>query len=157
MADESAITQEMRDAIGVESDPVTHEVERGAIIKFAQAIGDPNPLFNDEGAARMTRYGGLIAPPTFLRSMQSGPPKGEFESPYSAGLDGGSEWEYFETIRVGDRITVTNRIADLYERQGRLGNMVFIINETKYVNQFGQTVALQRTTGISYEPRAEGS
>ena len=157
MADESAITQEMRDAIGVESDPVTHEAERGAIIKFAQAIGDPNPLYNDQEAARMTRYGGLIAPPTFLRSMPSGPPKMEFEGPYSAGLDGGSEWEYFETIRVGDRITVTNRIADLYERQGRLGNMVFVINETKYVNQFGQTVALQRTTGISYEPPAEGS
>ena len=152
MADQSVITQEMRDAIGVESEPVTHEVERGAIIKFARAIGDPNPLYNDEEAARETHYGGLIAPPTFLRSMLSGPSKVEFERPYSAGLDGGSEWEYFEPVRVGDRITVTDRIADLYERQGRLGNMVFIINETKYVNQFGQTVALQRTTGISYEP-----
>ena len=30
--------------------------------------------------------------------------------------------------------------------------MVFIVNEVKYVNQFGQTVALQRTTAISYEP-----
>ena len=156
MADDSAITQEMRDAIGVESDPVTHEVERGAVIKFAQAVGDPNPLFNDEEAARATHYGGLIAPPTFLRSTPAGPAKVEFERPYSAGLDGGSEWEYFEPVRVGDRITVTNRVADIYERQGRLGNMVFIINEVKYVNQFGQTVALQRTTGISYEP-PEGS
>ena len=157
MADDSAITQEMRDAIGVESDPVTHEVEKGAIIKFTRAIGDPNPLFNDEGAARMTRYGGLIAPPTFLRSTPPGPPKVRFESPYSAGLDGGSEWEYFEAVRVGDRITVTNKVAEIFERQGRLGNMVFIINEAKYVNQFGQTVALQRTTGISYEPQSEGS
>ena len=121
MAEQSVITQEMRDAIGVESEPVTHQVERGAIIKFAQAIGDPNPLYNDEEAARETHYGGLIAPPTFLRSMLSGPSKVEFERPYSAGLDGGSEWEYFEPVRVGDRITVTDRIADLYERQGRPG------------------------------------
>ena len=155
MAGESAITEEMRAAVGVESEPVTHEVERGAVIRFAQAIGDPNPLFNDERAARATRYGGLIAPPTFLRSMPSGPPMVEVERPYSAGLDGGSEWEYFHPVRVGDRITVTNRISDIYERQGRLGNMLFIINEVRYVNQLGQTVALQRTTGISYEPPEE--
>ena len=41
---ESVITQEMRDAIGVESDPVINEIEKGAIIKFAQAIGDTNPI-----------------------------------------------------------------------------------------------------------------
>ena len=66
---ESVITQDMRDAIGVESDPVVNEVEKGAIIKFAQAIGDHNPIYNDENAARSTKSGGLIAPPTFLRSI----------------------------------------------------------------------------------------
>ena len=48
MTEESVITQQMRDAVGVESEPITHDVERGAIIKFAQAIGDTNPLYNDE-------------------------------------------------------------------------------------------------------------
>ena len=152
MVQQSVVTQEMRDAIGVESEPVAHEVEKGAIIKFAQAIGDDNPLFTDEQAARKTRYGGLIAPPTFLRSMRSGPAKVEVRSPYGAALDGGSDWEYFEPVRAGDRITVTTKIADIFERQGRLGNMLFIIRETKYVNQFGQMVALQRGTGISYQP-----
>ena len=66
------VTEEMRQqAIGLEGSPVTVEVEKGAIIKFAQAIGDDNPLFNDEVEARRSRYGGLIAPPTFLRSMTS--------------------------------------------------------------------------------------
>jgi acyl dehydratase len=152
MTQESVITQQMRDAIGVESEPATYDVERGAILKFAQAIGDTNPLFNDEAAARKTRYGGLIAPPTFLRSMSAGPMKADVKSPYPAALDGGSEWEYFEPVRPGDRITVTLKIADMFERPGRLGNMLFIIRETKYVNQFGQTVALQRGTGISYKP-----
>jgi acyl dehydratase len=142
----------MGDATGVESEPVTHEVEKGAIIKFAQAIGDPNPLFNDEEAARKSRYGGLIAPPTFLRSMSSGPAKVTVKSPYPAALDGGSEWEYFEPVRPGDRITVTSYVSDIFEREGRLGNMLFIIRETKYVNQFGKVVALQRGTGISYQP-----
>ena len=46
------LTEEMRQqAIGRETSPVTAEIEKGAIIKFAQAIGDDNPVFNDEEAA----------------------------------------------------------------------------------------------------------
>ena len=157
MSKESVTTPQMRDAIGVASDPLTHDVEKGAIIKFAQAIGDPNPLFNDEQASRQTRYGGLIAPPTFLRSMAPGPMRAEVRSPYPAALDGGSEWEYFEPVRPGDRITVTMEIADLLERDGRLGKMLFIVRETRYVNQYGTVVALQRSTGISYRPSDSGS
>ena len=155
MAD-SVITDKMRAAVGVDSVPVTEDIEKGAIIRFAQAIGDSNPLFTDEAAARKSRYGGLIAPPTFLRSIIPGPPTVEFEQPYSAGLDGGSEWEYFEPVRPGDRITHTVRITDLFERGGRLGNMLFVIREGRYVNQFGTLVALQRSTGIHYEPSEAG-
>ena len=151
----SVITQQMRDAIGVESTPVTYDVEKGAIVKFAQAIGDSNPAFNDEVAARRSRYGGLVAPPTFLRSMIPGPPRAEVRSPYPAVLDGGSDWEYFEPVRAGDRITVTLKITDIFEREGRLGSMLFIIRETTYVNQFGAVMATQRGTGISYQPPDE--
>ena len=142
----------MRDAIGVESDPVINEIEKGAIVKFAQAIGDTNPIYNNEEIARNTKYGGLIAPPTFLRSMKVGPPKAEFKNPYTANVDGGSEWEYFEPIRPGDLISVTTYIADIHERNGRLGNMLITVRETKYTNQFDKIVALQRTTGIAYDP-----
>ena len=148
----SVITKEMRDVVGVESDPVTYDVEKGAIVKFAQAIGDRNPIFTEEEAARKTWYGGLIAPPTFLRSTIPGPPKAEFRDPYPAVLDGGSEWEYFQPVRPGDRITVTSKIAEIQERQGRLGNMLIVVRETRYVNQFGATVAIQRSTRISYQP-----
>lgn len=152
MMQASVITQEMRAAIGVASEPITHDVEKGAIIKFAEAIGDPNPLFNDEEAARKTRYGGLIAPPTFLRSMRSGPARVHYRGPYSANLDGGSQWEYYEPVRPGDKITVTTTITDISEREGRMGKMLFVTRETRYVNQFGKLAATQRSTGISYQP-----
>ena len=152
MTQESAITPEMRAAVGVESEPYVNDVEKGAIIKFARAIGDTNPIHTDEEAARQSRYGGLVAPPTFFRSLRSGAMKADVRSPYSANLDGGSEWEYYEPVRPGDRITVTTMVSNVFERPGRLGNMLFIQRETKYVNQFGSTVAIQRTTGISYQP-----
>ena len=150
MAGESVISDDMRAVVGVESDPITYEVEKGAIVKFAQAIGDNNPIFNNEEAARDSAYGGIIAPPTFMRSLISNPVP-DFNNPYNAVVDGGSEWEYYEPVRPGDRITVRTKIADLFERPGRLGNMLFTIRETSYTNQFEKIVALQRTTGISYE------
>ena len=137
-------------AIGLEGPPTTTEVEKGAIIKFAQAIGDDNPVFNDEEAARESRYGGLIAPPTFLRSVASSRPELPFDFPFNRRLDGGSEWEYFEPVRPGDRITAVARIDDISERTGRLGLMIIMSTVTTYRNQFDQVVATQITTGIAY-------
>ena len=152
MSQESAIPQEMREAVGVDSEPRTHEVEKGAIIRFAEAIGNQNPLYRDEGAARKSRYGGIIAPPTFLRSLEAGRPKVRLDIPYPDMLDGGSDWEYFgPPVRPGDRITVTNRIVELYEKNGRLGRMLFKVVETSYVDQAGVLVARQRGTTIYYQ------
>ena len=147
----SFLTEEMRQqAIRLEGPATTTEVEKGAIIKFAQAIGDDNPVFNDEAAARETRYGGLIAPPTFLRSMASSRPELPFDFPFNRRLDGGSEWEYFEPVRSGDRITAVSRIDDISERTGRLGLMIIMSTVTTYRNQFDQVVATQTGTGIAY-------
>ena len=147
----SFLTEEMRRAaIGLESEPKTIEVEKGAIIKFAEAIGDENPVYNDEEAARASRYGGLIAPPTFLRSAVSARPELPFEVPFDRVLDGGSDWEYFEPVRPGDRITAVSRIEDINERNGRIGLMLISTIIITYTNQFGQVVATQTNTSIRY-------
>ena len=147
----SFLTEEMRQqAIGVEGPPVTTEIEKGAIIKFAQAIEDDNPVFNDEEAARKSQYGGLIAPPTFLRSVRSSRREPPFDIPFNNALDGGSDWEYFEPVRPGDRITAVSRITDMQERSGRMGVMIITSTVTTYTNQFDQVVATQTTTGIRY-------
>ena len=137
-------------AIGLEGQPATTDVEKGAIIKFAEAIGDQNPVFNDEAAARESRYGGLIAPPTFLRSVTSSRVVLPFDFPFERRLDGGSEWEYFVPIRPGDRITAVARIEDINEREGRLGVMIITSTKTTYRNQFDQVVATQTGTSIAY-------
>ncbi len=144
------VTEEVRAQIGKRSEPRVYEIERGAIRRFAEAIGDPNPLFNDEQAARDTRFGGMIAPPTFCRSLSSGIPQVQLDLPGFRALDGGSDWEYRHPLRPGDRITVESRIADIRETAGRLGPMVFIVVETSYTNQFGQLCVTQRSTVIRY-------
>ncbi|MDP6509730.1 MAG: MaoC family dehydratase N-terminal domain-containing protein [Dehalococcoidia bacterium] len=50
-----------------------HEVAtKDAIRHFAFGYRDTNPLWTDEEYASGTRYGGIVAPPTFLCSCQSG-------------------------------------------------------------------------------------
>lgn len=149
MADK-IVTEEVRAQIGREFHRATVDIERGAVRRFAEAIGDPNPLFNNEQAARKTRFGGMIAPPTFCRSLTAAIPNVKLDMTGFGVLDGGSEWEYFEPIRPGDRITAVSRVADIRERTGRLGPMVFIVAETTYSNQFGEKCVVQRSTLIRY-------
>ena len=68
MVQAKVLTGEMRERIlATEYEPATFEVEKSHITSFARAIGDDNPLWNDEISARTSKYGGLIAPPTFTR------------------------------------------------------------------------------------------
>lgn len=148
---ESLLTEEMkRQAIGLEGAPAVMEVEKGHILRFAEAIGDPNIQWTEEAAARKGRYGGITAPPTFLRAMRGATVELPFELSFSRRLDAGSDWEYFQPARPGDRITAVARIADLTERSGRLGRMVFMTTVTTYRNQFEEVVATQTNTLIAY-------
>ncbi len=141
MPEQSVVTEAMRRAVGVESEPKTHLVEAGAIRRFADAIGDPNPAYHGEAP---------VAPPTFLRTLDAGPPTVAFESPYPDVLDGGSEWEYVRPVRAGDRIRVTETLVDMAEKSGRLGPMLLTTWETRYADAGGATVATQRNTLVYY-------
>ena len=158
MSEKSCITQNMKNHIGVEKILGSVEIEKGAIRKFAQAIGDQNPLFQEESIANESYTNGIIAPPTFLRSVDAACALLDTESKidiipehFNARVDGGSEWEYFGHVRPGDTITVSKTIQDLFERSGRMGEMLFVVSIIKYVNQLNELIATQTTTGICYQ------
>jgi hypothetical protein len=41
-----------------------------------------------------------------------------------------------------------DRIAEVYEKTGRSGNMIFIVRESELTNQHGETVAVVRQSLI---------
>jgi acyl dehydratase len=150
MAD-SVITGELRSRIGVEAPPMTIEIEKGMLRRLAEAVEDPNPLWQDEAKARKSRYGGITAPPALLCSSQMrGPRLTPVETRLMKVLDGGIEIEFYEPIRPNDVITIICKISDLYEKETKLGLMLFQVTESRYVNQLGEAVATQRSTVISY-------
>ena len=156
MVTSKVLTAEMREGIlATEYAPATFDVEKSHIKSFARAIGDDNPLWNDEVAARRSRFGGLIAPPTFTRLIVNSlrlPGTVQYALPGTVQVDGGTQWHYFEPIRPGDRITQFRKIIDVYERQGSASPLLFIITNCRFVNQFDEAAVTMTGVTIRYEP-----
>ena len=87
--------------IGTAGPISTTTIEAGAIRRFVEAIGDPNPLYVDREYALGTRWKGIVAPPTFLCTISA--PLELQEVDYGTmGLNGGNVFELFRPVRLGD-------------------------------------------------------
>ena len=139
--------EEFRAFLDKPSKPVKNEVEKGAIRKFAQAIGDSNPLYVDEESAAASRFGKIIAPPTFSRTFDYGVIEGmKFEA---KGLIHGDErFHYFRPIFAGDVLYCSRRLVDVFERSGKLGNMTFLVYEQTAADEAGNPVVQSKSTII---------
>jgi acyl dehydratase len=148
MAEGTLITEEIRRLIGKEVGRRVTEIEKGAIKKFAKAIDDPNPLWQDEAYAKNTKCNGIIAPPTFIAYCKTDLP--ELNLPLKRLLHGEDEIEYYQPIRPGDTISSVCKIINIYEKQGKTGPMIFTVLETGHTNQKGHLVAKNRISIIAY-------
>ena len=63
-------------------------------------------------------------------------------------LLGGIASEYADVIRPGDVITSVMKGTDIYQRSGRLGEMLFYITEERWTNQRGGLVKTTSSTNI---------
>lgn len=148
-------TEELRKQVGVETAPRFYEIEKGLVKRFALAIGDPNPLWQDEEYARKTNYGGIIAPPALVIALGWEDFQTERMS-VGAGLHAGTELEYYQPIRVGDTIGITSKLLDMRERESqKLGRMSFLDYERLYRNQNQKLVARCRQLIIVYRPKEQ--
>jgi hydroxyacyl-ACP dehydratase HTD2-like protein with hotdog domain len=155
---DSVITDEMRAAIGRESEPVTHEVDNTGCRQFARAVGYTDAIFYDEAAARARGYRSVVAPAGFLgqpvtipgKSAPRGPEALGFQTNLKRVLNGGTDFEYFADVCSGDILIATMKISDIAEREGRLGTMLVVSTETTYKNKAGKTVCIMRGGFIRY-------
>ena len=172
MSEESIIEKYgWKSYIGKELDTRTGEPVLAKDIRhFALAIDDPNPIYYDEEAAKKSKYGGMVAPPEYVfwathnanmearvkdlkedglvgRGAFLGTP--ELPNMWTLGfVRGGDDWEFYEPVRVGDTVTVRWKITDVYEKEAKSGQLVFIKTEHDFTNQNGKLLARQRVTTI---------
>ena len=137
-----------------------YDVTQRDIRRFAQAIGETDPLHFDENYARGTRYGGIVAPPLFCQmfTFEDVPPDRlpgdgspvELDVPVPARrtVGGASSYEIFQRVRAGDRITARATLKDVSTKEGRSGKLYFIVVDTEFSNQKNEPVARETATYI---------
>jgi acyl dehydratase len=153
------VPEEVLPMIGLEK-VRRYNVTAKDIRRFAQAIGETNPIHYDEDYAKDTRYGTLVAPPLFCQMFtfedvpadqlpsDGSPAEMDVPVPAKRTLGGASSYEIFQRVRVGDQITVKSTLRDVFSKEGKSGKLYFVVVETEFSNQKSEPVAKETATYI---------
>ncbi len=100
-----------------------YEVGREKIREFADAIGDPNPVYRDPEAARRAGHLDVIAPPTFPIVVTSWIGKQVIFDPelgldYTRVVHGEQRFVATRPVRAGDRLTGVLTVDDIRAAAG---------------------------------------
>ena len=130
--------------IGHRFEPFCADVEKGRLKFFAKAIGQTDPVYTDEAAAKLAGHPALPVPPTFLFCLEMESPnpgalRDLLDIPIPKVLHGEQRFTYLAMAFAGDTLTFEQRIADIYAKKG--GLLEFIVRETRVTNQHGTHVA----------------
>ena len=124
-------------------------VTTDAIRHFAATLGDRNPMWWNEEYAKKTRWGGIIAPATFIDFICPPYTAIKVESPVEyafPGMVGGCKREWLQAIRPGDRIKAVTKWLGLEERPTKQDPKRFRLfintDQYRYMNQKEETVAV---------------
>jgi acyl dehydratase len=136
--------------IGNRSEKVKNTVERGAVKKFAQAVGDAHPIFLDEEVGRKSRYGRNMAPPTFPRVFDYGTIEG-LNLPNKGLIHGEQVYRYERPLLVGEEILCYSKVEDYYEKNGNNGSMGFLVLSANGEDLSGNTIFTSKQVVIITE------
>ena len=137
--------------IGHEFKAFTTTVEAGKIRLFCKAIGEEDPIYSDEAAAKAAGYradpGAADLPagasPTTI------PDKGGLLRLLNVDigliLHGEQHYDYLAPVHVGDKITCQQKVIDIYDKKG--GALWFVVSETALKDQ--RASSWPRRTGIT--------
>lgn len=103
--------------------PRRYEVGLEKIREFADAVGDPNPVYRDPEAAKAAGYPAVIAPPTFamvpgLEAIQRIVADPELGLDWSRVVHGDSSFEYTRPVMAGDSLELVATIDNVMNRAG---------------------------------------
>lgn len=128
--------------IGNTAEPWCYEATRDNIRHYAHGIGDDNPLWCDPAYAADTKYGSIIALPSFLFATS------RIVSGYVGGLPGvhamwsGADWTWHKPVKRNDEIHTEAYLKSLVPHDTRFaGRAVQQTYHVDFFNQEGDKVA----------------
>jgi acyl dehydratase len=139
-----------RSCVGKEYPPFAVTVERGKIKEFARAIGDLNPFYLDDAVGRASRWGDIIAPPTFAITFVRDEKAGVEAMLRDLGIDvsrvlhGEHAFEIARPLQPGRTYLCRTRLVDITEKPGRSGPLAFVTRETVITDRSDEIVGTMR-------------
>jgi hypothetical protein len=140
-----------RKYIGYTLPPFEVLVEKGRLKFFAKSIGQTDPVYTDDEAARAAGHPALPVPPTFLFCLEMEAPdpaaiRNLLGMDYRRLLHGEQGFVYERMAYAGDVLTFVQRVDDIYDKKN--GALEFVVRLTQVTNQHGQAVAQLRTVSV---------
>jgi acyl dehydratase len=136
----------LRSRIGVNIEntlePWCYEATRDNIRHYAHGIGDDNPLWCDPEYAAKTKFGDVVALPSFLFATN------RIISGYVGGLPGvhamwaGADWTWHKPVLRNDEISTNAHLKELIEHETKFAGLAIQqIYHVDFMNQRGELVA----------------
>ncbi len=133
-----------KDMIGRVLSTGTATVSADHVHTFAAALGDANPEY------------ATLAPPTYPIAFMTEAMSGGMNTFLELGLNfmtlvhGEQEFEFVRPVKIGETLTLTGRIADIYEKTNSAGAVLdFVVLETEGKDANGAPVFYSRNVLIS--------
>ncbi len=141
---------------------VTCPIELPQVVKFARALGEADPVYEDMDAAVEQGFRSVLTPPTFTQGLprffskdvrvveedqSSGVSnRGEPFKQIGGSLHGEQHFEYFVDVCVGDVLTATTSVRRTWQKSGKSGTRNFLERVTEYHDESG--VLVVRSTAV---------
>ena len=159
--------------VGVEQvapDPVNVPMIR----HWCEAMGDKNPVYLDEDAAKASVHGGVVAPPTMLQAWVMRPygvdrnaggvtPYTEMTAAVESGgftsvVASNCEQTYDRYVRPGDVLTMKTTIDSISPQKSTgLGEGHFVTTRQDYFDQNGERVGSMLFRILKFRPNSNKS
>ncbi len=137
-----------KNSLGNEGAPYVLDVERGKVHEFARAVRSTDPAhFRGEDP---------VVPPTFLavqlhweRLVDGANPWETIQMDPSKGVHAEQEYVFHgPPPRAGERLHAKSRIAEIWEKEGRAGTLIFVKMVTEFRDSDGTLRAEAILTGV---------
>jgi acyl dehydratase len=152
MAVDGSVLAGLQQEVGVAHNEDLGEISAILVKRFAAAVGDPNPLYNDSDHARACGYADVIAPPNFLTAVINWNPGAPYDQLREDGTEadthlpgvpaqgvrimgGGEEMTFLEPVVAGTVVMRTTVLLDVTERESSQGPMLIARYQDTYTDQ----------------------
>lgn len=157
------LTDEARGWIGRTYPEQAYMATKDSIRRFAYATRETNPIHFDRDAARASGYPDIIAPPMYYTVPRTAPyhtvpldalgkdgiPQEDLPPiAFTRGMAGESRVRWYAHIVAGDTIRTSKKLADIYEKQGRSGPLVFLVFEFEFRRNSGELAVTERLARV---------